>query len=304
MSIQDINLCDNATSDFKCNCGKQYSNRSGIWKHMKKCKLFDESMDKSYYDCACGKQYLTTSGLWRHKQKVCCSNATSNNITPNPISNDPSLIYELMKQNTEFKAMLMEQNTKIIELLQNNNSTTNIGTVNNVNTANFSLNFFLYEQCKDAVNMSDFIDSLELQLKDLETVGEIGYIDGLTKVFMRGINSMDVYKRPIHCSDLKREVLYVKDQDVWEKEPESRPRMTKAVKSIAHKNIKLLPKWIDENPKCNDIRSKKNDEYLKIVNKSMGGNSMEEEDDKINKVIKNVIKEVVIDKRTGAAAPP
>jgi uncharacterized protein YegL len=144
------------------------------------------------------------------------------------------------------------------------------------------------------MNISEFADSFDLQLSDLESVGELGYVEGITKIFVDKLNSMDIYKRPIHCSDAKRETLYVKEENKWEKESEDNEKIVNAIKHIAHKNMKMIPQWIKEHPDYNDVNSKTNDKYFKIVMNSMSGSTEEEQKKNMNKIISNVAKEVTI----------
>ena len=174
-------------------------------------------------------------------------------------------------------------------LTSNTNNTTN-------NTNHFNLQFFLNEQCKDALNIMDFINQLQLNTSDLDMVGRVGYSEGISKLFIRGLKELDVFKRPIHCSDLKREVLYVKDKDAWEKDNDEKKKMKNAIKYIAAKNFKQIHKWQEENPESNHYDSKKNDDYNQIILNSMGGATAEEDENNYNKIIRNVAKESVIDK--------
>jgi hypothetical protein len=203
-----------------------------------------------------------------------------------------ALIQELMKQNNEFKTMLIEQNTKIMELAKEGKYITNNTTNNN----NFNLNFFLNEQCKDALNIMDFINQLQLNTTDLDMVGRLGYSEGISKLFIRGLKELDVFKRPIHCSDLKREVLYVKDKDSWEKDNDEKNKMKNAIKYIAAKNFKQINEWREKNPESDDYDSQRHMDYHQIVIHSMGGSTKEEDEKHYNKIIKNVAQEVTIDK--------
>jgi hypothetical protein len=142
----------------------------------------------------------------------------------------------------------------------------------------------------------DFVNSLTIQLTDLENIGRLGYTEGISKIFINGLKQLDIFKRPIHCSDLKRETLYVKDENIWEKDSEEKGKIKQAIKSIANKNIKQIPDWQKENPSSQDTSTKKHDEYMKIVGESMGGFNAEEDERNYNKIIKNVAKEVTIDK--------
>jgi len=142
----------------------------------------------------------------------------------------------------------------------------------------------------------DFVNSLTLKLTDLENIGKLGYSEGISKIFINGLKQLDVFKRPIHCSDLKRETLYVKDENSWEKENDGKAKIKQAIKRIANKNIKQIPEWQKEHPQSQDTTSKKHEEYMKIVGESMGGLNVEEDEKNYNKIIKNVAKEVMIDK--------
>jgi hypothetical protein len=206
--------------------------------------------------CECGKKYATKSGLWKHRQNC---NIQQQIHSVCDISNN--IIMEILKQNHEFKELiveqnkqLVEQNKKLIELAEKGKTTNNI-TNNNNNTNNFNLQFFLNEQCKDALNIGDFVNQIKLQLSDLDMIGRVGYVEGISKIFLRNLKELDVFKRPIHCSDLKRETLYVKDKDAWEKENVENVKIKRAIKEVEHKNIKQIPQWREENPTSNDTET-------------------------------------------------
>jgi hypothetical protein len=146
------------------------------------------------------------------------------------------------------------------------------------------------------MNISDFVSSIKLNLEDLENTGRKGYVEGISNIFLKNLNNIEHHMRPIHCSDQKREILYIKDNDKWEKECEDKPILTKAIKNVANQNIKQIKNWRDKNPDCTASDSRKNDLYLKIVSNSMNGLTEEEGKKNINKIISNVAKEVVIDK--------
>jgi hypothetical protein len=154
--------------------------------------------------------------------------------------------------------------------------------------------FFLNEQCKDAMNMSEFVESFELKLEDLESVGQLGYVDGITKIFVDKLSRMDIHKRPMHCSDAKREILYIKDEDKWEREKPSNPKLRKAVRSVSFKNMKLANLWSDTYPESKSSESRLNDVYMKLVIQSTGGKG--EISDSENKIIRRIVKEIVIEK--------
>ena len=230
--------------------------------------------------CECGREYKFGSGLSRHKLK-CAKNEEPS---------DKQLILMLIKENSEMKNLMMEVCTKMQPV-------SNVSHIHNNNSNNkFNLQFFLNDTCKDALNLTDFINSLQLQLSDLENVGTIGYVNGLSNIIIKNLNALEINKRPVHCSDFKREILYVKEENKWEKEEKERENLTKAIKTIAHKNINQIILWKQKHPGCEYSDHLKNDKYLQIVNESMGAYTEKENDEYINKIIKNVAKEVIIEK--------
>jgi len=247
------------------------------------------------FECKCGKIYKYDSGYYRHK-KVCSEIKTELNQEINIINNedlsDKDLILLLLKQHTK----LVEQNSELLEVIKNGTSNTNYShNTTNSHNKSFNLQFFLNETCKDAMNIMDFVDSIKLQLSDLEKVGEIGYVDGISNIIVKNLNALDVEKRPVHCTDKKREVLYIKDEDKWEKEDEEKKKLRKAIKRVASKNQRLIPKFKEIHPDCIKAASKFSDQYNKMIIESMGGsgdNDIEKED----KIIKNISKNVIIDK--------
>ena len=239
----------------------------------------------------CDKEFKTRSGLWKHK-KLCNEDKKNNEQIKKNETPDKELIMMLVKQNTQ----LFEQNSEMLEIIKNGTHNTN-NSHNNTNSHNktFNLQFFLNETCKDAMNIMDFVDSIKLQLSDLENVGKVGYVEGISNIITTNLKALDVTQRPIHCADKKREVLYVKDENKWEKEDDDKKKIRKAIKRVACKNQRLLPKFKEEHPDCGNYHSKFSDQYNKIVVESMGGsgnNDIEKED----KIIKNISKNVTIDK--------
>jgi hypothetical protein len=209
----------------------------------------------------------------------------------------PEFTPELIQLITE---LLKGQNgiqESIIELCKNGTNNTNITNSNNTNSNNksFNLQFFLNETCKDAMNLTDFVDSLQLQISDLENIGEVGYIEGISNIIIKNLNAMDVTARPIHCTDKKRETMYIKDQDIWEKEDEKRIKMHKMIKKVSNKNIQLITKFQELYPEWKKCSSKYADHFNKIVIEAMGGKG-DNDYEKEEKIIKKVAKEVCIDK--------
>ena len=262
----------------------------------------------SNYVCECGKEYKHSSGLSRHKNANRCIPKTqcTNLNTYAPSENESevkvltNLVLEVVKQNQE----LMVQNNetqkqnkelthKLFEICKNGTNNTLIN--NNSHNKTFNLNVFLNEHCKDAMNIMDFVDSLKLQLSDLESVGKLGFVEGISNIIVKNLKALDVHKRPVHCSDSKREVMYIKDEDRWEKENDEKLKLRKAIKHIAHKNSKLIPEFRAKYPDCGRSDSNKSDQYNKLVIEAMGGSGNEDIDNE-NKIIKKIAKEVIIDK--------
>jgi hypothetical protein len=235
----------------------------------------------------CNKKYKDNSGLWRHKQKcklIYIDDSIEENISGEPT--DKQLIMMLIKDNSELKNILME----VVK-----NGTHN--TTNNTNSHNksFNLQFFLNETCKNAMNIMDFVESIQLQLSDLEKVGELGYVDGISNIIIKNLNALDITQRPIHCTDKKREVLYVKDEDLWEKQDQHNKKVRNVIKKITDKNMRLIPQYKQKYPDCNKSESKISDKYNTIVVESMGGKG-ENYFEKENKIITNITKEIVVGK--------
>jgi hypothetical protein len=253
------------------------------------------------YECEnCGKEYSERTGLWRHKQK--CTHISNNNVygviesKTNEINDLKEIMKYLMKENSDMKTMMLEQQNMVLEVVKNGTHNTNNITGNTTNSHNkaFNLQFFLNETCKDAMNIGDFVDSLKLQLSDLEKVGEDGYIEGISSIIVKNLKELDITKRPVHCTDKKRETVYIKDNNIWEKD-EDKSKMHKLIKRVASKNIKMFDTYREAHPDCKQYHSKHNDKYNKIIYESMGGKG-DNDDEKNEKIIKNVLKQVVIDK--------
>ena len=200
------------------------------------------------------------------------------------------MFYDLLKQNNELQKSLLA-------MAQQDKVSTNINNCgNNNNNKTFNLQFYLNETCKDALNMSDFVNQIQITMNDLEETGKLGYAEGISRIFLKNLNEMYSTSRPIHCSIFKHETLYIKDEDKWHKEDHNKPMLTNAIKQIANKNIKKISEWQKLHPEYNNPESKQNDKYMQIVLNSMSGSTKEECEQNYNKIIKNVIKKTVIDK--------
>jgi hypothetical protein len=172
------------------------------------------------------------------------------------------------------------------------------GTHNTINSNNktFNLQLFLNETCKDAINLSDFVNQVKVSINDLEETGKLGYAEGISKVFINNLNDIDFNIRPLHCSDSKREILYIKDNDEWIKDDDQKSFLTNAIKQVANKNIKQISEWQKLYPDYSDPDSKQNDKYMRIVLNSMSGSTKEESNKNYEKIVKNITKEVIIAK--------
>jgi hypothetical protein len=244
------------------------------------------------YSCECGNKYKHRQSLFNHKKK--CQKMPNTNTSSTEILTT-ELFTKLMNQNSELQQMLIDQNNKMFELAKEAKFVTN--NTNNINTTNnFNLQFYLNDTCKDAINLVDFVETLQVKLQDLEETAQIGYTQGVSRIIINGLNELDVCKRPIHCSDLKRETLYIKDQNEWTKEDSDKTHLSKAIKVVSKKNVQQIFEWQKKYPDYNDPESKQSDRYMEMICNTMDASSKEEQDKNMNKIIKNITKEVVIDK--------
>lgn len=268
-----------ATGHCCDNCGNEYKHRQGLWAHSKKCQKAPKSAEFE---------------------------PVKNNMQLQPATDmSNNIIMELLKQNSEFKDLLADQYKQHVEsskhMVDKMAEIAGKGGSHNTNCHNktFNLQVFLNEECKDALNITDFVNQIKLQLSDLDMIGRVGYTEGMSKIIVRNLKDLDISKRPIHCSDLKREIMYIKDKDAWEKENGENVKIKNAIKFIEHKNIKQLPEWKEKNPESEDYDSQKHMDYHKIIIESMGGATNEDDNKKREKIIRNIAKEVVIDKNSG-----
>ena len=280
--------------DFICYKKSNYTIHCHTKKHIHRVNGNEmENLEIKTHACRCGKIYSTNSGLWKHSKTCNFENKkdvdtaeTDSITTSNEMHELKEIMKYLMKENSEMKNMMMD----VIKTGTHN--TTN----NNSHNKTFNLNFFLNETCKNALNINEFVSSIKVSLDDLENTGRQGYIEGISSIILNKLKNLNHYDRPIHCADNKREILYIKNDNQWVKESEEKPLLTKAIKTIANENIKQIKTWRDKNPECTASDSKKNNLYLKIISNSMSGTDKEECDKNINKIIKNIVKETIIDK--------
>ena len=253
-------------------------------------------MSKLSFDCICGKKYKHSPTLSAHKKK--CTYLVKNNIKNNEIvEKKEDMIEVLVKDNLDLKHLMIEMmksNTdlqkQMLEVCKNSNNSI---THNNSHNKTFNMQIFLNEHCKDAMNIMDFVDTFKLDYSDLEKVGEVGYVEGISGIIIKKLNEMDIYKRPIHCSDAKRETTFVKDKNVWEKENGNRDKLRLAIKHITKKNTDMLNKWSAAHPGSCDSDNYLNDIYIEIVRQAMGAGDIEENE---NKIMRKIARSVLIDK--------
>jgi len=251
------------------------------------------------YECVCGKTYKYDSGYYRHK-KVCRStniqvdsNTHVKEHVDDSANNTMTTMMELIRQNQEFKELIVEQNKHLLELSQKPTTTNN--TINN-NNQKFNLNFFLNEQCKDAINMSEFLENMTLDIEDLTETGRLGYVGGISRIFINKLREMDTYKRPLHCTDLKRETLYIRENDEWFKENDSKNKFNDIIAHVANKNCKTIKQWTEEHPNYNKVDTQENIEYVMLCQAMLGGFGEQENRQHRDKIVRNLIKEVIVNK--------
>jgi hypothetical protein len=249
---------------------------------------FSNKKSSTGYMCSCNKIYKDRTGLWRH-QKVC-------DYKPDhlPVM-DKDIIMKLLQDNTELKSMLIEQQNMMMKVIENGTNNTTTTTHTNSHNKAFNLNFFLNETCKHAMNITDFIDSIKLQLSDLINIGDTGYVEGISKIIVKNLNALDETKRPVHCTDKKREIIYIKDENIWTKEDENKTKLKKAIRTVANKNIRLLPQFREKHPDYGNSESVVSDKYSKMVIEAMGG-AGNNDTEKEEKIIRNISKATTIDK--------
>ena len=266
---------------FECLfCNKLFKHASSLWNHTNKCHQNEESMPT-------------------HLQKECESEDT----------NMMSMFHEMMRENKELRELLMDQSKQAQEAHSNtqleiqkqildlaSEGTIVNNTINNNNTNKFNLNFFLNEQCKNAMDLTVFLNSIVVQVDDVTNMGRLGFAEGISRIILNALKELDVYERPIHCSDIKREMMYIKDNGIWEKDSNMKDHMKRAIKCISFKNIRKLSDWRDANPGWSVLHSQLEEDYLHITSESMGGSSTEEDEKLYNKIIRKLANEVVIDK--------
>jgi len=304
--------------NYITNNKKDYNKHLSTRKHIRIVEEYNkiQKYPKDYHCANCDKTYKYHSGLWKHKQ-TCTANIgltrdkDIDEVPPPPVQIDLSLVMELLKQNQEFKELIIEQSKQLAEQCNiNNQQNTQLleavndgklanNTTNNNNNCNnkFNLNVFLNETCKDAITMEDFVKSFQVTRDDFIHTGNVGFIEGISTVLVNRFRDMDMHTRPLHCTDLKRETVYIKSSNKWEKEDNHKTHLRKAVKGVANKNMKELWQWYNDNkPDVELIGTDECENYFRYYKAALGGCGKEEDIKFEDKIIKNVLKEVQIDK--------
>ena len=238
--------------------------------------------------------------LLNQKREEPCHLQKNNEIKQETVSNSitSDIVMELIKQNKEIQTSLVEQNKELHNKLINmSNQTTFIHTTNNITNNQFNLNLFLNEECKNALNIEDFVNSLKLTVNDIEETGKLGYTQGISRIFVKALKDLDVNMRPFHCTDIKRETVYIKDQDNWEKENAEKTKLRNVLKQIARKNLMKLPEWQEKNPDFRYLDTPENEKFMQISLSSLGSEYQDEQEKMDDKIIRNVLKEVILEKK-------
>jgi Txe/YoeB family toxin of Txe-Axe toxin-antitoxin module len=270
---------------FRCKeCSYSTLNKQSYERHL----IAEKHHTMQKYICECGKKYKHRQSLYNHKRK--CKININHEMYDDNIKITPQMFYNLIEQNNEL-------HKKIIEIVSTNGSENNTFIINNAgNNTTFNLNFFLNEKCKDAINMSDFVNSCKIELSDLEETGNLGYVEGISRILIKNLEELGLDLRPMHCSDIKREILYIKDNNVWVKENTNQEKIKNVIREISNKNFKQIYEWQKINPDFSNPQSRVSDRYQKLLYNILPGITQEEQSENINKIFKNIIKQITIDK--------
>ena len=247
------------------------------------------------YECdSCIKSFKTRAGIWKHKKKCIQEKEEKKEENKDNVICDKEFVMKVLQQNNDLQKQLIDSQKQMMSLLEKGTHNTNNNSNNSINTTNknkFNLNFFLNETCKNAINLTDFVKDIQLQLGDLEKIGEIGYVNGMSDIIVKNLNGMDLNKRPVHCTDKKRQTLYVRDENKWDKEEKDNPKVKKAIRMVSSKNMDLLLEYQKKHPECMDSDSDYNEKFNDFIYKVCGNGNKEEEE-----IIKNISTQIIVDK--------
>ena len=310
----------NVKNTFHCEiCNFNTYNKTNYDKHIltsKHKKNISRGANQSTYICEyCDKEYIHYNALWKHKKKCeFINNEETNKLQNTLITNmiTPKMFLDILNQSKELQNVLIEQTkelqNKLLEkenividqqkqLIEMAKKPSMVNSNNNNNNNNhFNLNFFLNETCKNAMNIQDFISSIKLTTQDFETTGRIGFVDGISRIFINELKRLEVERRPLHCTDVKRETVYVKDNDMWEKENQEKKKLKWAINSIAQLNLNQVQEWQQEYPECKENNTTANTRFNEMAMVALGGFGDEQETKFREKIMKNVLREIVVSK--------
>lgn len=287
--------CDGC--DFKCSKLSEYNRHLLTRKHQNATNATQKATQKEppSYSCICDKSFKHHSSYYRHK-KSCSSVLECEPIekvcSPIPDTDLAKTMIQFIETQTKTNEQLCE---KLEKLSITNRVVNNYNNNNSVNN-HFNLNMFLNDTCKNAMNITDFMDSIKLSIADMDHLGKVGYIEAVSRVIIDGLNQLDVTERPIHCTDVKRNSLYLKNNDEWNKETSDMPNMKRVIKNVTNKNQRKIYEWMEQNPTHRNIHTPKHKEYMSIVGEAMGPTSCEEEDTTFKSIIQKVSTATIIDK--------
>ena len=294
-------ICENC--DYNTSNLYDFNKHNLTQKHIVNVSMSPPQKKSQTNTCdTCNRVFNSYNSLWKHKNRYNC--ITSSNIsredtqnTTNKETISSDLILEVIKQSKEIQNVLIEQNKELqAKLLEMAKSQTVVNN-NTMNNNNFNLQVFLNETCKDAINIMDFVNSLQLKVEDFEATGKLGYVEGISRIIINGMKNIEIEKRPMHCTDVKRETVYIKDEDTWSKEDVDKNKFKKVIKTVAQMNLNQLPKWQEKNPAYVNINTPENENLIKYSLSALGSRNDEEEDKFVSKIMKNVIKEVVLSRK-------
>ena len=285
---------DKQNVDYVCDkCEYVTNSKSDFTKHEKSQKHINKLSDviNATNICQhCKKEYVSQKNLKKHELKCKLIQQERPEITT-------ELIVQILKQNKDLQNILIEQNKQMIEMSKTQSVSNNISNnSNNTTNQQFNLQFFLNETCKDAMNITDFVKSLQLTSADFEATGKLGFIEGITRIIVNNLSGVDTNKRPLHCTDAKRETIYIKDDNVWTKEDDKQTKFKKVVNQVANLNLQQINQWKDEHPDCINLDTQDNIDFRKYYRAAVGGNTYEEDAKFFEKIKRNVIKEIIVNK--------
>ncbi len=299
--------------NFRCNWDSDMRRHLETEKH-KKLSNINANTQKTYF-CVCNKSYSYMNSLYFHRKTCDIYNKNNKIEEPHPPTQDnnqsenneicqevsPAVAYVVPPENVtvvdkNVMDNILNELKEVKQFLSEQKNTPQNITINNNQQNNFNLTVFLNEHCKDALNMSEFINTLKIDTHNVEYTGVHGYVEGITKIFLDGLQQLDVYKRPIHCTDLKRETIYIKDEDKWEKDTEQKQKIKRTIGHVAKRNMQEVKIWKEENPNYDIMNTKEYELHIVIMQQSLGGGNQEKTDKNNEKIIKNISRYVTINK--------